>query len=63
MTETFRYGDVFKKNYKIFKYTQEDLDKAILKERENFCALLRQMHDSVSLQSLSTGFRKRDEQV
>jgi len=30
-------------------------------ERENFCALLRQMHDSISLQSDPTGLKIRGE--
>jgi len=47
------------------KFTEDDFEKfaklVAQHERENFCALLRQMHDSISLQSDPTGLKIRGE--
>lgn len=42
-------------------YAKKLVEMATQHERENFCALLRQLHDSISLQSDPDGLRARGE--
>jgi len=48
--------------YSFYEYQLKTFAKLVAQhERENFCALLRQMHDSISLQSDPTGLKIRGE--